>query len=391
MESLMKMQYIDYILYMYISYIIDNNKDSKQTLQYTQNSSYFSYLIYNLKSKIESKEYEKDDEILTKYIIFLIHNKVLSQYESPLINRKFYAVFEYLQRTKGQNMQQIKRIILWMYNLLLKKSQNMMDHYEQMKDEEISSQIELMMQTAASEDVVISVEERKKYFIEFKERILKETQSIFEHLSLPLLTTVNMKEECVSEVVHEILEQKNLLLETGSALLEDEVENIKTHSILCSEKDGEKMKTPKKKEEDKQEEKSFTDKKKKYTSFINEYKHINLKSLINTQIPGVEVEWNESDLEDPIELEKSNHPDSIDEEKELSKASSSMKTNARRPKKLWTAKETEKLIKIIQICGTDWDRVQRKCDFKNTSRDQIIDKYKSLVKTKRMERMPRRK
>ncbi|EIJ89312.1 hypothetical protein NEPAR06_1596 [Nematocida parisii] len=343
MDTLMSMQYADYALYVYIRHIINNNSN--------YNSEYFTSLIYSLKTKIESKEY-KEEELLTKYILFLVHHNIFKSYYTPSIHRKFYKIFEYLKEVKQLNS--FKRVILWGYNLLLGRKQEA-ERCLEIKDQDISAKIELTSNTTKDKDTIISEEERKKYYNEFTERITQETKEIFSLLSVPLLC-IDSKPKSINTVVEDIISYK--------LLAEEEIEEtIKENKSILQMPENKEIKKEKKEKEE--------------ISFTERYKQINIESLLNTDVKGVEVKWDESEFEDKPEEEVDSYTYIIN--------------NSKRAKKIWTLEDTNKLIMTLQKCGTDWQKVQSACGFKNTTKEQIIDKYKNLVKAKKMERVKKKK
>ncbi|KAI5189668.1 hypothetical protein NEMIN01_0621 [Nematocida minor] len=394
MECLKGMYYIDYILYVYIELAIeknpldrktalhssDKNMQSSQEAPYRSNSPYFASLISSLKSKLESKGCELEEETVLKYVLFLIHNNILLNFFAPDANRKFYKVFDYLKSMPEGRNTPIKRVIIWGHKILLENTKDReWARYSSLNTEECDKMIAEIIETSNTKDVLAEKEVRQKYFEEFKEQLLQETVRIYDGLGVPLLATMGQPspvEETVEEVVNfrEIVMGTDKMLWSGKSAAE--FEEYKQASRIDTELERRRKRDLARKE------------------FAEKYKSIKIDSLLNSNIKGVEVEWNESEIDEKAEKNKSavSHAESLaaQENRALDQSFKENIKKTRKKKKNWLPAETAVLINAINVYGRAWDVVLEKCNFENVTKEQIVDKYKSLVKSNKIARVPPR-
>lgn len=380
------MFYIDYILYMHMGFVIEENtqedgesKNTSKENSHEGNSTrnlttgYFSAIVNNLKYKLELKGCTLEEEILVKYIFFLVYTNVLPNFLAPDVNRKFYKIFDYLKLTESTAGIPLKRLVIWGYRILLSSTKNReWSSYCTLSEEECDAEIEKILETANNKDNLIPTQQREEHLQAFRRELVEETQKIYRDLNLPLLCTIE-RTDGAKRIVEEVASARGMMLYSNSATL-NEIEMLKEEM----EEFGEPLKR----------ERPYTARlrpsQKKRTILEEKYKSIKIDSLLNSEVKGVEVEWNESTVE-----ESTKRPTKKEQKPKLSLNKPEGDASTKRTKKIWLNTDTQKLIKAISIHGRSWDLVLDMCKFDSISKEQVIEKYKSLVKSNKIDRIPR--
>ncbi|KAH9386479.1 uncharacterized protein NEMAJ01_1375 [Nematocida major] len=379
MDSLKGMYYIDYILYMYISHAIYKSERNARISMPDSNLQYFLSMINNIKGRLDAKGHPLEEEILVKYIIFLAHYNIVTNFFTRDINRKFYKVFDYLKKSDAEFMTKLKRVVIWGYNgLLVEKGAEEWEEYSLLCQEECDARIDEIMKNAKIDDSLIEGKERENFFTAFNRKMMDEIAELLKKMNIPLLSEMNQTGR-VRDVMKEILSHAGSSTDTDMVLWHGGFDNS---GSVCIESEDENVSDTDAKQERVKPRKPLL--RRDAISFTQRYRHIDIESMFSKSLQGVEVEWDESIPEEKEKSYKRQHrPDPAE-------TSANIIKRVRKSKRVWTSKETEILIDAIKKHGPDWSVVYNSCGFKNTTREQIIDKYKSLIRSKKIERVSRK-
>jgi len=183
MKSSIDAQHFDYVLYKYVEYLVKCGSNDETLM-------YHSELIRYIKKNLDRRNYMIEEEMVVKYLIYVIWEKIINGFFNENIGRLYRIVFEYFRlidpvRCRTRNLQ---RYLLWSYSFLTESNFSEIGFFLKLEGYKYEQMIE---------DVMRSKSERRKdadgsellseHCAKLQRLIHTEIKHIYEGLSRPLL------------------------------------------------------------------------------------------------------------------------------------------------------------------------------------------------------------
>lgn len=354
---LIDIHYLDYVLYKYVEKIANRDTDSQSAL-------YCAEIVEILSSNLKKKGYEMEEEMAVKYAMYLIEQNVIKRYFKEDAEKRFYSVFEAMEKIKEPNtcIREIKNIVIWGYGILTQtvKTTNTLNILKMTEEkyQKILRNIMSKYKTITSKDILFPVTKRKIYHESISNVFYNRVTQLFKDMNIPLMQKEDVLQKHQLEKVEEKEEEilKIIATELISIHNTDDVYNsINLINPINPVQENQ---------------------------IIPENQIISAKgkTIFDITANGQEVAWNDSETEEGEENAESTQ--SI--HKSFIKArEDSMQTtfSGRKARKAWTPAEEEKLVEGVEKHGRRWSKIRDECYlFTHHTVLQLRDKYRNILK-----------
>lgn len=347
MRTIIDIHYFDYALYRYIECLILPGMPDDTLL-------YYSKIIRLMKDNLDRREYSMEEEMVAKYAIYLVNEKLLGdprQEESALDYRGVFKELK-LINLKSYHMEKIQLYLLWSYNyLVLRRPDAQAAQFVKLEEFEYQELLaEILTRDLEPQDrsYRLGAGQKEMHLALLKELIYKEIQHSFGRFSEPLLFQAT--------VLQETLHSK----ENGVSLLQD-VDMIAAEFSTIYNTRG-----------------IFAD---MYDDLARPEAHIHT-GMFDQHHQGQEIPWNEHSLEQMHKI-STMKPSLTYPEGSIEYKGMFIQDRKRR---MWTPEEEDRLIKGVLVLGKDWKQIRAKYNFDYLSPQQLKDKHRSLIKSGKMDK-----
>ncbi|KAI5191254.1 hypothetical protein NECID01_1366 [Nematocida sp. AWRm77] len=348
MRIVVDIHYFDYALYRFIECLLLPEVEEDSIF-------YYSKIIKIMKQNLDRKEYLMEEEMIAKYAIYLMYEKIFDEPLQEDAARQYCMVLKEMKKInlKLYSMEKIQLYLLWSYHYIVLGQESaqasIFSKLEEFESHELLAKILSEKPGYVTRAVGCESKQSAMHFISLKDLVSTEVEKTFRYFREPLLSqnwniqepvSYPKSEEQVPQDVDMIAAEFSTLYTTPRSIFPDMYEDILT---------------PK--------------------------PQLNVFDQNNS---GQEISWREHSLEDmhlpnrmkPLFM----HPEGSMEYK------GTLVYDKDKKRRVWKQEEEERLIKGVAELGKDWKQIRILYDFGHLTSQQLKDKHRSLSKSGKIEK-----